>query len=92
MNEHVFQAGCKGLVMADEHLTQNYYNMLVEIAPELPHSKPGKLQSEKYDNLLSKDCINMIAREYEVRERIPHTWVCSRVNDLKCIFRAGGYF
>ena len=69
MNEHVFQAGCKGLVMADEHLTQNYYNMLVEIAPELPHSKPGKLQSEKYDNLLSKD----IAPLYCNRQKLENT-------------------
>ena len=32
------------------------------------------------------------AREYDVRERIPHTWVCSRPYYLKSIFRAGGYF
>ena len=34
---------------------------------------------------------NLLSREYELRECIPHKWVCLTVNYLKCIFRAGGY-
>ena len=41
------KVGCKALVMADTHKTQDYYQMVNKIAHELPQSKPGELYSDR---------------------------------------------
>uniref|UniRef100_A0A6M2DGK1 Medium-chain acyl-CoA ligase ACSF2, mitochondrial n=1 Tax=Xenopsylla cheopis TaxID=163159 RepID=A0A6M2DGK1_XENCH len=41
----------KGIVTQRQHKTQNYYNILVKLAPELPNSEPGELQNADFPNL-----------------------------------------
>ena len=45
------QVGCKALIMADTHKTQDYYQMMCNVARELSSSKPGDLLSEKSVNI-----------------------------------------
>lgn len=42
-----FKAGCKAVVMVDEFRTENFYDTMTRLIPELPHAKPGELQSER---------------------------------------------
>ncbi|KAK3701713.1 hypothetical protein QZH41_018868 [Actinostola sp. cb2023] len=43
------KVGCKALVMADAHKTQDYYNMIAQLVHELPDSSPGELYSSRYN-------------------------------------------
>lgn len=43
----LFKAGCKAVVMVDEFRTENFYDTMTRLIPELPHAKPGELQSER---------------------------------------------
>jgi len=45
------KAGCKALVIVDEFRTQNYYNTMTKMIPELSEAKPGELQSERLPEL-----------------------------------------
>ncbi|XP_048589320.1 medium-chain acyl-CoA ligase ACSF2, mitochondrial-like [Nematostella vectensis] len=45
------KVGCKGLIMADTHKTQDYYNMMTHIAHELSDSSPGELYSNRVPDL-----------------------------------------
>lgn len=47
----VNKVGIKAIICAHRHKTQNYYELLEKIAPELPHSEPGKLISAKAPSL-----------------------------------------
>lgn len=49
----VNKVAIKAVVCAHKHKTQNYYELLERIAPELPKSEPGKLFSEKVPSLKS---------------------------------------
>lgn len=40
--------GFKGIFIAEPFKVFNYYQMLCSLIPELPHSKPGQLNSSKY--------------------------------------------
>ncbi len=45
------QSGCKALVIADRFKKSNYTEMIYELAPQLYHCEPGKLQSEALPSL-----------------------------------------
>nr|XP_058971421.1 medium-chain acyl-CoA ligase ACSF2, mitochondrial-like isoform X1 [Pocillopora verrucosa] len=45
------KAGCKAVVMVDEFRTENFYDTMTRLIPELPHAKPGELQSERLPEL-----------------------------------------
>lgn len=47
------KVGIKAVVCAHKHKTQNYYELLEKIAPELGRSEPGKLESSKAPTLKS---------------------------------------
>ncbi len=47
------QSGCKTLVIADQFKKSNYTEMMYQLAPELNHCTPGKLQAEKVPRLES---------------------------------------
>ena len=42
---------CKALILATQFKSSNYLGMLKELAPEIPLSKPGSLNSERLPNL-----------------------------------------
>ena len=41
------KVGCRGLVSAARFKTQNYYDMICEVAPEIQHCSRGKLKSKR---------------------------------------------
>ncbi len=45
------QSGCKMIVLADQFKTSNYAQMILELAPELPHSAFGQLLSKELPDL-----------------------------------------
>ena len=45
------KVGCKGLVTGDHFKSSNYIAMLQEVVPELNHTEPGSLQSERIPSL-----------------------------------------
>ena len=45
------QSGCKMIVLADQFKTSNYSELILELAPELPLSKFGELQSKELPEL-----------------------------------------
>lgn len=47
----VNKVGIKAVLCAHRHKTQNYYELLEKVAPELPESEPGKLSSSKVPSL-----------------------------------------
>lgn len=47
------KVGIKTVICGHKHKTQNYYELLTKIAPELHKSEPGKLSSEKVPSLKS---------------------------------------
>ena len=47
------KVGVKCLVAADSFKTQNYYEMLTRIMPEIETSKPGSLMNESVPSLCS---------------------------------------
>lgn len=42
------QVGCKGIVFPKQFKTQQYYNILKQICPELEKAQPGALKSERW--------------------------------------------
>ena len=50
MTDLLLKAGCKAVITADEFGTQNYYDMLTRMVPELKNAKPGNLCSERFEN------------------------------------------
>ena len=42
---------CRGLILSPHFKSSNYLQMLQELAPELAHSKPGKLESAAFPSL-----------------------------------------
>jgi len=47
------KVGCKALILAERFKTSDYVGMLRELAPELGHAQPGKLQSARLPALRS---------------------------------------
>jgi fatty-acyl-CoA synthase len=47
------KVGCKALVLAERFKTSDYVGMLRELAPELGHAQPGKLESARLPALRS---------------------------------------
>src|SRR4029077_16904261 len=47
------KVGCKALVLAERFKTSDYVGMLRELAPELGHATPGKLESARLPALRS---------------------------------------
>ncbi len=47
------KVGCKALILAERFKTSDYVGMLRELAPELPHATPGKLESARLPALRS---------------------------------------
>lgn len=45
------KVGAKGLIIPKQYRTHNYYNMMMNIAPELENCKPGNLKSAKLPDL-----------------------------------------
>ncbi len=45
------KVGCKALITATRFKTSDYLGLLTELAPELPHSKPGALRSPRLPHL-----------------------------------------
>lgn len=45
------KVGAKGVIIPKQYKKQNYYNMMMNIAPELENCKPGNLKSAKLPNL-----------------------------------------
>ncbi|UYV64456.1 ACSF2, partial [Cordylochernes scorpioides] len=42
------QVHCKGIIAPESFKTQKYYDMICNLAPELPNSKPGQLKTNRY--------------------------------------------
>jgi fatty-acyl-CoA synthase len=47
------KVGCKALILAERFKTSDYVGMLRELAPELPHAVPGKLEAPRLPALRS---------------------------------------
>src|ERR1700722_1018746 len=47
------KVGCKALILAERFKTSDYAGMLRELAPELPHAQPGKLEAPRLPALRS---------------------------------------
>ena len=47
------KVGCKALILAERFKTSDYIGMLRELAPELGHATPGKLESARLPALRS---------------------------------------
>jgi fatty-acyl-CoA synthase len=47
------KVGCKALILAERFKTSDYVGMLRELAPELGHAQPGKLESARLPTLRS---------------------------------------
>jgi fatty-acyl-CoA synthase len=47
------KVGCKALILAERFKTSDYVGMLRELAPELGHAQPGKLESARLSTLRS---------------------------------------
>jgi fatty-acyl-CoA synthase len=47
------KVGCKALILAERFKTSDYIGMLRELAPELPHAQPGKLEAPRLPALRS---------------------------------------
>src|SRR6516164_841208 len=47
------KVGCKALILAEKFKTSDYVGMLRELAPELGHAQPGKLESARLPSLRS---------------------------------------
>ncbi|XP_072024538.1 medium-chain acyl-CoA ligase ACSF2, mitochondrial-like [Amphiura filiformis] len=47
------KVSCKAIVLAETFKTQNYYNMLADICPELETAAPGRLTAERLPELRS---------------------------------------
>jgi fatty-acyl-CoA synthase len=47
------KVGCKALILAERFKTSDYVGMLRELAPELGHAQPGKLESARLRTLRS---------------------------------------
>lgn len=45
------KVGVKAIVSAESFKTQKYYDMMCEIANEIPNSEPGKIMSKEVPNL-----------------------------------------
>lgn len=45
------KVGVKAIYIPERYLSQRYYEMLAQLAPELATSKPGELQSSKLPSL-----------------------------------------
>jgi fatty-acyl-CoA synthase len=45
------KVGCRALLLADAFKTSDYHAMLVELAPEVPSSRPGELKSARLPEL-----------------------------------------
>jgi fatty-acyl-CoA synthase len=45
------KVGCKALITADSFKSSDYAGMLAELAPELEHSSPGRLDAKRLPNL-----------------------------------------
>ncbi|HET8845156.1 MAG TPA: AMP-binding protein [Ktedonobacteraceae bacterium] len=45
------QAGCRAIVLAPSFKTSNYTEMITNLAPQLLHCEPGKLQSDRVPTL-----------------------------------------
>ncbi|XP_054709150.1 medium-chain acyl-CoA ligase ACSF2, mitochondrial-like [Uloborus diversus] len=54
------KAGCKALIMWDKLKTQDFYEILLQIVPELSTSYPGKLKSQ---NIPTLESVIMVATE-----------------------------
>ncbi|MBK6903556.1 MAG: AMP-binding protein [Saprospirales bacterium] len=59
-------SGCKLVVTADRFKSSEYVKMIQDLAPELSHSNPGKLHSERFPEL--RTIVHLSA------EKIPGTW------------------
>ena len=53
MHTFVSQVGIHTLIAAERFKTQNYYEMLLKLYPELEHATPGDIQSKEYVALVS---------------------------------------
>jgi fatty-acyl-CoA synthase len=47
------KVGCKALILAEKFKTSDYVGMLRELAPELGHAQPGKLEAARLPSLQS---------------------------------------
>ena len=45
------KSGCRALVLAESFKSSRYFDMIVELVPEIPGSEPGKLVSSKLPDL-----------------------------------------
>nr|XP_029709408.1 acyl-CoA synthetase family member 2, mitochondrial-like isoform X2 [Aedes albopictus] len=45
------KAGVKALILAEQHFTQNYYDLTTQVVPELRNSSPGQLRSTRVPTL-----------------------------------------
>ena len=56
------KVGCRGLVAAAHFKTQNYFDMIRQVAPEIENCLPGRLKSKRYrcGCVFHRDCLSYI--------------------------------
>lgn len=45
--KYCFQTECAALILAEKYADKNFYEMLLQIAPEMENSAPGELKSQR---------------------------------------------